>query len=241
MGFGIDYNYWAGFLGMAKFKHDFGVYDEVLGEWAIPSTWQSIATGTPTAGLAVGALVSGFIGNKLGRLRTFLVAAIISFIGILIQSASIGNFWQLMVGRIVNAISLGIICNVVPTYQSECAPVKIRGTLINFYQFFLLVGATLVMTANWGLNKRDDQWAYRIVLILQFIVPILLMIGAFVLPESPRWLVGKHRREDALKVLRLLRRGSPDDLIEQEVDLLMASEEEQASLSKGSSWIDCFQ
>ncbi|RDW59301.1 sugar porter family MFS transporter [Aspergillus mulundensis] len=241
IGFGMDYNYWSGFLGMAQFAKDFGVYNEVTDEWYIPSTWQSAATGTPTAGLALGALVSGVIGNRIGRVKTFLVSAVIGVVGILIQACSFGSYWQFMVGRIVNAVSLGIVCNVVPAYQSECAPFKIRGSLINTYQFSLLVGGTLIQTANWGLHERTDQWAYRVVILLQFIVPIVLLIGAFVLPESPRWLVGKGRRDDAAKVLHLLRRGTPHDLIEQEADLLYLSEQEQQALHGSVSWLDCFK
>ncbi|KAL4733205.1 general substrate transporter [Aspergillus similis] len=241
MGFGMDYNYWSGFLGMKQFKKDFGVYDNATGEWYIPSTLQSVATGTPTAGLAMGAIVSGFIGNRIGRVKTFFVSGVIGLIGILIQACTIGSYWQLMVGRIVNAVSLGIVCNVVPAYQSECAPVKMRGSLINIYQFSLLAGGTLIQAANWGLNKRSDQWAYRVVIILQFIVPVLLLVGSYILPESPRWLVGKGRRDDACKVLHLLRKGTPPDLIEKEADLLMLAEQVQQTLHGSSSWSDCFR
>lgn len=103
------------------------------------------------------------------------------------------------------------------------------------------MGATFISAANWGLNARTDQWAYRAVLIIQFIVPILLVIGTLVLPESPRWLIGKDKKEDALKVLRLLRRGTPDDLIQQEVELLYLADQEQRQLSEGASWADCFR
>ncbi|KAL2818707.1 hypothetical protein BDW59DRAFT_165369 [Aspergillus cavernicola] len=76
-----DYNYWSGFLGMAQFKKDFGIYDSASGEWSIPSTWKSAATGSPTAGLAVGSLVSGLIGNRLGRVKTSFVSAVIVIVG----------------------------------------------------------------------------------------------------------------------------------------------------------------
>lgn len=108
--FGIDNNFWSGFLGMSQFKKDFGVWDDTSGEWIIPSTWQSIATGTPTAGMAVGCLISGFVGQRLGRIRSFLLAAVIAIVGILIQATSFHAFWQLMAGRIINSISMGIIC-----------------------------------------------------------------------------------------------------------------------------------
>lgn len=98
-----------------------------------------------------------------------------------------------------------------------------------------------MQTANWGLHERDDQWAYRAVLILQFIVPLILIVGSFVLPESPRWLMGKGRKEDCLRVLRLLRRGTPDEVIQREVYLLDKAEEEQRTFNAASSWMDCFR
>lgn len=137
--------------------------------------------------------------------------------------------------------SLSVVCSVVPAYQSECAPAKIRGTLVNTYQFFLLVGAVMAATCNWGLESRTDQWAYRVILILQFIIPVVMIIGGFILPESPRWLISKGRDEEALKVLKFLRKGSSDLIVEEEVRLLVAAEEEQKEHQKTSSWIHCFQ
>lgn len=66
---------------------------------------------------------------------------------------------------------------------SECAPATIRGTLTNTYQFFFLVGATMVVTCNWGLEARTDQWAYRVILILQFFIPFLMISGGAVSPR----------------------------------------------------------
>lgn len=108
--FGWDLNYWGGLLGMSQFQKDFGVFNKSTGEWEIPSSWQSAGSGGPTAGMAIGCLVAGLIGNKLGRIRSFYISIAIAIVGVLIQSCSFGNYWQLMVGRIVNAISMGIVC-----------------------------------------------------------------------------------------------------------------------------------
>lgn len=110
MSYGIDLNYWSGLLGMAQFQKDFGVFDADTQAWTIPATWQSVGSGTPTAGIACGTLIAGYIGNKWGRIKAFWVAAGIGLVGILIQATSMHSFWQLVVGRIVNALSMGIIC-----------------------------------------------------------------------------------------------------------------------------------
>ncbi|KAM0815830.1 putative Major facilitator superfamily (MFS) profile domain-containing protein [Seiridium cardinale] len=240
-GFGWDNCYWAGFLGMNKFAEDFGVFDAATGTHSIPASWQSAGSGAPTAGVALGCLFSGLVGQRLGRIRTFFLAAIIAVIGILIQVCSFGHFWQLMAGRIVNSISMGLVCNVVPTYQSEVSPAKIRGSLINIYQFWQLVGATMACVANWGLQSRTDQWAYRPTLMIQFIVPVVLITGGFFLPESPRWLIGRGRVEEARKVLHFLRRGTPIALIDEELNLLVQAENQDHELYLHTSWIHVFR
>lgn len=110
MSYGIDLNLWSGFLGMSQFQKDFGKYDSMADTYYLPTTWQSIASGTPIAGIAVGALLAGFIGSRLGRVKSLWIAAGIAIAGILLQSTAMTSFWQLVVGRIVNAFSMGIIC-----------------------------------------------------------------------------------------------------------------------------------
>lgn len=124
--------------GMGQFKKDFGRIDPATGEYAIPTTWQSVGSGTPSAGIAIGCLLSASISKHLGRKRTFLILAVVALVGILIQVTA-KSFWQLFAGRMVNSLSMGIICSVVPVYQTECAPPAIRGAAINFYQFWFVL------------------------------------------------------------------------------------------------------
>lgn len=110
MSYGIDLNYWSGFLGMSQFQHDFGRFDPLTNTYTIPTTWQSIASGTPTAAIACGTLVAGYLGNRYGRIRSFWIAACVAIVGILIQATAMTSFWQVLAGRIVNGVSMGVIC-----------------------------------------------------------------------------------------------------------------------------------
>lgn len=58
-----------------------------------------------------------------------------------------------------------------------------------------------------GTSKIEGDSSWRIPLGLFFIIPTVLALGVYYLPESPRWLLMKNRPEDAMKSLRLLREG----------------------------------
>jgi hypothetical protein len=99
----------------------------------------------------------------------------------------------------------------------------------------------MAATCNWGLKDRSDQWAYRVILLLQFAIPILMVAGGIILPESPRWLISKKRNQEALETLKLLRRGTPKARLQEEVQLLIAAQEKQTAHYESTSWIDCFR
>jgi SP family sugar:H+ symporter-like MFS transporter len=227
-------------LGMSQFQKDFGVFNPETAKWAIPSTWQSVGSGPPTAGVAVGCLIAGAVGNWLGRLNTFRLASTISILGVLIEATAISSYWQIVAGRIIVGLSLGILANVTPAYLAEVAPLSIRGTIINAYQFSIGAGAVLVNTANWGMHGRTDQWAYRLSILSQFLIPTILIPYSFFVPESPRWLIGKGRTDEALKALVHLRTNTSREVIEQEAQL-MAAQENENKQTFGGTWADCFK
>lgn len=109
------------------------------------------------------------------------------------------------------------------------------------YQFVLLFGGLIAVSVNYAMNKRTDQWAYRVILIVQFVIPVLMVIGGFILPESPRWLIAQGREQQAVRVLKFLRKGTPDAVVEKEVQLIGASVEEQKLLHNDTSYLDCFR
>lgn len=105
----------------------------------------------------------------------------------------------------------------------------------------LLFGGLIAVIVNWAMNKRTDQWAYRVVLILQFVIPTIMVVGGFVLPESPRWLISKGRNQEAVDVLKYLRRGAPDAVIEKEVELIGQSVSLQRQSRSETGYVDCLR
>jgi SP family general alpha glucoside:H+ symporter-like MFS transporter len=92
-----------------------------------------------------------------------------------------------------------------------------------------------------ALVDRSDQWAYRIPFGLQWVWPIPLIIGTYLAPESPWWLVRQGRIEDAKKAVRRLA-GVNEKLSEDEtVAMMVHTNELERELESGTSYLDCFK
>lgn len=86
-----------------------------------------------------------------------------------------------------------------------------------------------------------DSGSYRITMSIQWVFALVLGIGLFLLPESPRWYIKKNRPHDAAKSLSVLR-GQPieSQFIKDEVAELSANYKyEMTHMQAG--WMDCFR
>jgi SP family sugar:H+ symporter-like MFS transporter len=124
------------------------------------------------------------------------------------------------------------LISVVPNYASECSPARIRGALINFYQFWLLFGFLMVTIANWKMSTIESEWQYR---------TVIFVAASVLCPDSPRWLISKGRREEALNTMLYLRKGTPANLVEEEVRLIEENIEDQKRNHYAHSFLDCFR
>lgn len=128
MGFGFDNSWWGGALGLQQFNKHYGEYNPSTGGYSLPSEKQSAGTGTGSAGIILGCLAAPWLCSHLGRKPTLLVMSGLLTVGTVLEASAVTSFWQLVVGRIVVYSGIGVASNVVPMYQSECAPTKVRGS-----------------------------------------------------------------------------------------------------------------
>ncbi|KAI1342309.1 putative transporter [Xylariaceae sp. FL0016] len=237
--FGFDNAWWNCVLPLSQFIEYYGP----PGATALPATWQSAGSGIGTGGMVIGCCIGSAIGKKIGRKWTIVVLVCIAIVGMVIQNA-IHSFWAVIVGRMINSISMGIEANVIPTFMGELAPPAIRGSLVNFYQWWQMIGVLISTGLVYACsNIYADQWAFRVVMIVQFFIPLILLVMVYFMPESPRWLLMHRRREDAFKAMKFIRHGSSatDADLNGELDLIMLSIEEQEENHHATTYADCFK
>ncbi|KAH9319301.1 hypothetical protein KI387_021070, partial [Taxus chinensis] len=168
----------------------------------------------PNIGAMVGALSSGPIADYIGRKKGLMVAAISSIIGwICIYLAKDGAL--LYVGRLLIGYGIGSTSFTGPVYIAEIAPYHLRGTLGAINMGCLGVGVFVVYLIGIYISWRP--------LALLGIVPsALMLIGAFFIPESPRWLAKTGK--EFLTSLQALR-GTCADISNEALDIKSAMED----------------
>ena len=224
------------------------------GSYYLPSSTNSLITSILSLGTFFGALSGSLVGDRLGRRYALIVYMVVFFIGVVLQTAckNVGGF---AAGRVL--AGLGVVsrihCSVhqvdgqggtsciVPLYQSECSPRKIRGMVVSAFQFFITVGLLIAAVVVDVTKHRPNASSYQIPIAIQFIWGAIIAVGVVFLPESPRWLMMRNKNDQALHSLsRLL--GQPEDSIEvkQEYASIAANLESERSIGK-STWLDCFK
>lgn len=138
----------------------------------------------------------------------------------IIQSTAV-NVGMLIAGRIIGGFAVGIMNMTIPIYNSEIAPPAKRGMIAGLHAQFVGIGFA---TANWvgfGCSYATGTFQWRFPLAFRKLLSslsscnhltpspeclpaIIVLVGTFWLPYSPRWLLEKERDDEAYKVLKRL-------------------------------------
>ena len=169
----------------------------------------SVASLTLTATLAM--MVAGPISDRFGR-RPVLMAAAALFAVSAVYSALAPDFMSLVIARMIGGFGVGAALIIAPMYIAEIAPPEKRGRMVSFNQFNIVLGISVAFFSNylilrlgqggseWAQSLGFDQWAWRWMLGVEALPAAIYFAALFVVPESPRWLVMRGRRDEALDV-----------------------------------------
>lgn len=155
------------------------------------------------AGSVVGALVFGYVADRVGRKYTFSWD-IMFFVIFAIASAFSQNVWQLVVWRFLLGIGIGADYALASPIIAEVIPTKNRGRILAVnWALAWLVGELLAFGVGYLLIPVGPN-AWRWMLAISAIPAIIVLVARRSFVESPRWLASIGRVEEAQAIAREL-------------------------------------
>lgn len=145
--------------------------------------------GTMVAILEIGAFIAslavGRIGDIIGRRRTILYGSVVFFIGGALQTFAT-SMTIMMFGRIIAGLGVGALSTIIPVYQSEISPPHNRGKLACIEFSGNIIGYTTSVWVDYGCGFIENDYSWRVPLLMQCVMGALLGLGCLVIGESPR-------------------------------------------------------
>ncbi|KAF4957508.1 hypothetical protein FSARC_11276 [Fusarium sarcochroum] len=163
-----------------------------------------------TLGGLLGALTSGPLSSRRGRLPVMRITGLLYLFGAVVETLA-GSVFVMALGRLFSGIGAGASTVVVPLYISEIAPPNERGLFGFMTQISINVGILGVQTLGYFLSYGT---AWRWILGAGVFIATAQTLGLFVVPESPSWLAAQGNATQAKRTLQRIR-GNGYDILEE--------------------------
>jgi len=174
-----------------------GTTEALTRQYSLDPTWLGITVSSALWGTLAGALLAGLPGDRYGSRDTLRVLAIF-YVVAGIGCALAWSWGSLMLFRVLAGLAVGGSSVLAPVYISEIAPPSRRGALVAAFQFNVIFGILLAYVSNaiigeMGFGDAAWRWKFGVAAVPALVFMLLLLR----IPNSPRWLVGKGRDDEA--------------------------------------------
>ncbi|KAF9463521.1 general substrate transporter [Collybia nuda] len=219
---GLLHNYYAlicaffASIGGLTFGYDQGVIANVLvmhdfqERWPITPLQKGVMTAVLELGALIGALAAGILADRYSRRHSIFAACIVFCIGSGFQCGA-QTLSHIFIGRAVGGIGVGALSMLSPLYMAEISPPEVRGSLMALEQFSIVLGVVFGFWTGFLTRTIPSSASWRIPLGIQIGPGLILGLGCFFLPPSPRLLVLHGRYNDAMDSLARLRLRSREE------------------------------
>ncbi|KAL4876550.1 general substrate transporter [Aspergillus karnatakaensis] len=225
----------------APFQRQFGT-QLADGSYELSADWQSSLSIGAFGGQILGLFINGIIADRFGYRRTLIGAlvACCAFIFIIFFSET---KVQLLLGEMCIGIPWGVFQTITITYASEVCPTHLRAYLTTYVNLCWVIGQFIASGVLRAMLTRDDEWGYKIPFALQWMWPVPLMVGIWLAPESPWWLVRHNRLDDAKRSLLRLTTHNPDVsfLPDETISMMIYTNEIEKRTEAGTTYMDLFK
>jgi MFS transporter, SP family, solute carrier family 2 (myo-inositol transporter), member 13 len=203
----------------------------------------SIIVAAVLLGSVISTLFAGTLADGMGRKPLMTLSGVLFVVSIPVIAASHG-YQPLVVGRLLQGISAGLIGVVVPLYLAECLAASDRGKGTGIFQWLLTLGIVAAAVVGMLFSIRVEEvaklgdparlfafkdTAWRSIFWVSLPPGILFVIGSLMVAESPRWLFRRGKRDAAYAALLRSRTTQQADLELAEMEQAAAAEKAQTS------------
>jgi putative MFS transporter len=152
-------------------------------------------------GVFLGSLLFGWVTDKIGRRRMFVIDLAL-FVVLSLAQIAVTDAVMLLVLRVLLGIAVGADYTIATTLVAEFSPRKHRATLLAVGPAMWTVGYVLAIVVGTALAEVGGADAWRWILATSAVPALILLILRRNTPESPRWLAQNGRAEEGLAILR---------------------------------------
>ncbi len=230
-------------IGGFLFGFDSGVINGTVDGLQTAFNSDSVGTGFSVAsmllGCAAGAAAAGRLADLFGR-RAMLIVAAVFFIVSAWGSGIAGTSLEFIIYRVLGGIAVGAASVMAPAYISEVTPARYRGRMSTVQQVAIITGLTAAFLSNYLLQQISGSalnmlWmnyeTWRWMFWVELIPATIFLVALFFIPESPRFLVVKGKKDVALTVLTKLYGSTEGTAKLGEIDKSLAADHHKPRLS----------
>jgi MFS family permease len=155
------------------------------------------------AGCIVGALVFGYLTDRLGRKRLFSVTLGVYLAGALL-SALAWNFWSFVLFRCLTGMAIGGEYSAINSAIDELIPARVRGRVdlaINGTYWIGAIGGAALSVVLLDRSLVPEWLGWRLSFGLGGLVGLVMLVARHYVPESPRWLLTHGRHQEAEEIM----------------------------------------
>ena len=211
----------AGVASLGSFLFGFdtavisGATDALRLHFTLDASQLGFTVASALLGTIVGSIAVGGPLETRGRrlvLRALALVYVVSAVG-----CGLAWSWTALVAfRLLGGVAIGGSSVAAPMYIAEIAPPESRGRLVALAQLNIVVGILVAYVSNSLVELAvggPDSAAWRVMLGAPVLPALIFYALTFGMPESPRWLVARGRRDDALAVLRRVGASDPAGVV----------------------------
>ncbi|MEV6793995.1 MFS transporter [Streptomyces sp. NPDC051320] len=166
-------------------------------EWHLTTSASTLLLTVGSVGMLVGALLSGRLADRIGRVKVIAWCVALSSLAnlVLAVTASPDSF---MAVRFVQGLAIGGEVPVAATFIAEITRSHRRGRFVLLYELVFPAGLTVgALVAAWVVPLLGWRWMY----VIAAVPGVLCVLVQRAVPESPRWLAEHGRTEEAARVM----------------------------------------